>query len=377
MTPGPTRVPEQVLRAGARPMLHHRSPEFSQVLAAVMERLRPVMGTREPVLPVHTTGRGAMEAAICNLFSPRDEVAVCCNGKFGEMWADLAQLYGLVVHRIAADWNRSVDPLLVEAALVENRRIRGVLFAYCDTANGVRNDVAGIARVARARGALVLVDGVSAIGGMPFEFDDWDVDFAVTASQKCLMSGPGLAFVAVSERAWSAAASGRLPRSYWDFAEIRQHVTRPKPETPGTPPVHVICQVAEALAMIHDEGLERGFRRHEDMAALTRKRAGELGLQLQCPRLEQFSPTVTAIAVPPGVQPSTLRERLKRRGILTAAGLGIFAASGFRIGHMGNIQVADVERTMAALEAVLASPLSPLPSLRSGQAPPGEGHGKV
>jgi len=204
MTPGPTRVPERVLRAGARPMIHHRTPEFSRELAEMMELMKPFFGTRRQVLPVHTTGRGALEAAICNLFSSGDEVLACCNGKFGEMWATIAESYGLVVHRIATDWERDVDAAAVDAALAANPAIRAVALPYGDTSTGVANDIGAVAAVARAhahanaRGVLVMVDGVSSIGGMPFECDEWDVDVAVTASQKCFMSSPGLAFAVLS-----------------------------------------------------------------------------------------------------------------------------------------------------------------------------------
>jgi len=354
MTPGPTRVPERVLRAGATPMLHHRSPEFSRALAATLEGLRPLFGTRSQLLPIPTTGRGGMEAAIANLFSAGDQVAVCCNGKFGEMWAELTQIYGLVVHRIAVDWTRNVDPAEVDATLDRHRDIRGVFLTYCDTANGVRNDIAGVGAVTRRRGVLLLVDGVSSIGGMPFAFDEWGVDFAVTASQKCLMSSPGLAFVALSERGWASNKTARLPRSYWDFAEVQKFVRRPKPETPGTTPVHAMLQVAEALNVIEEEGIERVCQRHEAMAALVRRRLPELDLRLQCPQLSGLASTVTAIATPAGIEPSVIRQGLKQRGILTAAGLGRFEKTGFRIGHMGDIRPEDVERTLTALGEVLS-----------------------
>jgi aspartate aminotransferase-like enzyme len=179
------------------------------------------------------------------------------------------------------------------------------------------------------------------------------VDFAVTASQKCLMSSPGLAFAVLSERAWAANKTARMPRSYWDFAEIRKYVTKAKAETPGTPPVHIILQVAEALAMMHAEGLERVYRRHDEMAVLTRRRVGDMGLAVQCPELEAFSATVTAVALPAAIPPKALRDRLKKRGILTAAGLGMFESRGFRIGHMGDIRIDDVERTLDVLKQVL------------------------
>src|SRR5512146_1363682 len=212
MTPGPTRVPQRVLDAGARPMIHHRSPEFSRELAELLELLGPVFGARKPVLPVHTTGRGALEATICNLFSPGDEIAVCCNGKFGEMWAGFAESYGVVVHRFSRSWEHDANTSELEQLLVEHSSVRAVALTFVDTSTGVANDIPAIARVARAHGALVLVDGIPSIGGMPLEFDEWDLDVAVTASQKCLMSSPGLSWVAVSERGWRAVASSRLPR---------------------------------------------------------------------------------------------------------------------------------------------------------------------
>ena len=201
MTPGPTRVPERVLRAGARPMIHHRTPEFSRELSSAIELLRPVFGTESTPMPVHTTGRGALEATICNLFSAGDEIAVCCNGKFGDMWAGFAESYGVVVHRFATSWEHDASPDELDALLAEHRAVRAVAVAYGDTSTGVANDVASIARVSRAHGALVLVDGVSSIGGMPFAFDEWGVNVAITASQKCLMSAPGLAWVVLSDRA--------------------------------------------------------------------------------------------------------------------------------------------------------------------------------
>jgi aspartate aminotransferase-like enzyme len=354
MSPGPTRVPERVLRAGARPMIHHRSPEFSRELAEVLDLIGPLFGTRNPVLPIHSTGRGAMEAAICNVCSAGDEIAVCCNGRFGEMWARIAGAYGMVVHRLSTDWARDIDLEALDALMERRPAIRAVAFTYCDTSTGVRNDVEAACRLARARGVLALVDGVSAIGGMPIEFDEWGADVAIVASQKCLMSSPGLAFAAVSDRAWQARNTSTLPHGYWDFEEIRAFVTKPQPQPPGTPPVHTMLQVAEALRMMHEEGLDRVFQRHEEMAAAVRSGADALGLSLQCPRLGAYAATVTAIALPAGVSPHAVRDRMRSRGIETAEALGPHGDSAFRIGHMGDIRMEDVERTLAALKDVLA-----------------------
>ncbi len=356
MTPGPTRVPERVLRAGARPMIHHRTKEFSRELASMLDLLQPVFGTTQPVLPVHTTGRGAMEAAICNLFSPGDEIAVCCNGKFGELWVKFAESYGLRVHRIARDWERDVDPSEVDEVLIQHPRVKGIALAYGDTSTGVANDVAAVARVTRARGdALVLVDGVSSIGGMPFAFDEWEVDVAIVASQKCLMSAPGLAFAVLSERAWTASASARLPRNYWDFADIRRNVTKARPETPGTPPVHIVLQVGEALRMLHEETLPAVHRRHAEMSEMAIRGATALGLRQQCPALVRRSATLTAIELPSDLSPQRVRDALIARGIRTAAGLERYLPSCMRIGHMGDIRPFDVTRTLDALAQVIAA----------------------
>jgi aspartate aminotransferase-like enzyme len=353
MTPGPTRVPDRVLRAGARPMIHHRTPEYSAELAAILELLPPLFGTRETVLPVHATGRGAMEATLCNLLAPGDAIGVCANGRFGELWWKLADSLGLWAYRIAANWNADVQPADVERLLAENPDIRAVAMACGDTSTGVANDVAGVARVTRARDVLLLVDGVSSIGGMPFAFDEWGVDAAITASQKCLMSSPGLSFVVLSRNARIANARARLPRSYWDFADIRRAVSKPKPEPTGTPPVHCVMQVAEALRIIHEEGIDAVFRRHADMAAMVHQAMAELGLKHQCPALTRRAATVTAIALPPEQPPAPLREALKARGILVAGALEHFQPTGFRIGHMGDIRPADVEHTLGALRDVL------------------------
>jgi aspartate aminotransferase-like enzyme len=213
----------------------------------------------------------------------------------------------------------------------------------------VCNDVAAIAKLTHAHGALVMVDAVSAIGGMPFAFDEWEIDFAASASQKCLMSSPGLAFAVLSERAWAASAAAKLPRNYWDFRAILETTTKPKPETPGTAPVHLVLQVTEALRMIHEEGIANVLRRHEQMAAAARDGAKALGLGMLFPSLHRYSPTVSAFALQNGVAPKPLRDSIKAGGILTAAAMGKFETQGFRIGHMGDIRVADVERTIAAV----------------------------
>ena len=354
MTPGPTRVPDSVRAAGAMAMIHHRSEEFSTMLGAAIEKLRPLFGAGGDILPVHATGRGALEASVTNLLSPGEEIIVCCNGFFGEMWARIASQFGIVIHKVCSGWERTANAQDIEAALLARPQARAVLLIHSDTSNGALNDVEAVGRVCRRHQALLMVDAVSSLGGVPFRFDDWGVDVAVTASQKCLMSSPGLSFVAVSEKAWQAQKLSRMPRAYFDFPAIRRTLAGARPETPGTTPVHLIAQVNAALTQIHTEGMENVFARHEEMARMLRTGAADLGMPLQCAGFPRFSPTLTAVQAPPDVPPQTLRECLKARGILTASGLGGYASTCFRIGHMGDIRPEDVEITLDALRQILA-----------------------
>jgi aspartate aminotransferase-like enzyme len=353
MTPGPTRIPARVLEAGSQ-VLHHRTPEFSGALAETIRRLRPYFGaTAADVLPIHATGRAGMEGAIVNLLAPGDTVVACCNGKFGEMWAGFAEAYGLTVERVAADWERSVDPGEVEAA-VERANPAAVLVVHSDTSTGVLNPVSEIAAAARARDALIFVDGISSVAGVPFAFDAWGVDFAVTSSQKCLMSSPGLSFVVVSDRAWARAPRSGFPRAYLDFEAVRRTLGRARPETPGTTPVSLVLQVLEALRILDEEGRDAVFNRHAEMARRLRERAREMGFGLQGRGIVKRSFTLTALTVPPGVDPVRLREAVRQEDILIAVGLGRYAPTSVRVGHMGDIRTADVEATMDAIAGALA-----------------------
>jgi len=355
MTPGPTRIPERVLRAGMR-VLHHRTPEFSAALAELLEGLRPLFGTRAAdILPVHATGRAAMEGAIVNLFAPGDTVVACCNGKFGEMWAGFAATYGLDVVRVAADWGRSVDPAEVEAALAAHPGARAVTVAHCDTSTGVLNPVAQVAAIARRHGALALVDAISSLGGAPLAFDDWGLDVAVTSSQKCLMSSPGIAFVAMGPRAWAAAETGTMPRAYLDFGAIRDTLAGPRPQTPGTTPVLLVLQVLEAARMIHEEGLAEVFARHREMSGAVTAWAAGRGIALPGDGIAVRSPTLTALRMPEGVDPASVRASVRAQGIQIAAGLGPYQGTCVRIGHMGDIRPEDVTRTLEALGTALAA----------------------
>jgi aspartate aminotransferase-like enzyme len=355
MTPGPTRIPRRILLAGHR-VLHHRTPEFSTSLAELLEGIRPLFGAASAdVLPIHATGRAAMEGAIVNFFRPGETVVAACNGKFGEMWAGFAERHGLEVVRVAQDWDRSVDPVEVGDALSSRPEARAVLLVHSDTSTAVLNPVPEVASVAREHGALTLVDGISSVGGADFRFDEWDLDFAVVSSQKCLMSSPGMAMAVVGDRAWDASENGGMPRSYLDFGSIRKSLGGSRPETPGTTPVLLALQLREAIRMIHEEGVERVFRRHQSMANRVRSRAAELGFRLQGGGILDRSPTLTALELPEGGDPDALRSRVREAGIQIAVGLGTYRSNCIRIGHMGDIRMEDIDRTMDVLEEAMVS----------------------
>ncbi len=349
MTPGPTRIPERVLRAGMR-VLHHRTPEFSSALVELLDGLRPLFGTAAAdILPIHAS----MEAAILNLLNPGDTMVACCNGKFGEMWAGFATTYGIDVVRVACDWSRTVDPGEVDATLAAHPGARAVTIAHSDTSTGALNPVAGVAEAARRYGALTLVDAVSSLGGAPFAFDGWDVDVAVTSSQKCLMASPGISFVAMSAPAWEATERAVLPRAYLDFAAVRDTLAGPRPETPGTTPVLLVLQVLEAVRMIHEEGVGEVFDRHRRMSRAVTRWAASRGLSLPGQGIAERSPTLTAIRLPDGVDPGAVRAAVRAEGIQIAAGLGDWRATCVRVGHMGDIRPEDVARTLDAIDTAL------------------------
>ncbi len=336
--------------------LHHRTAEFSRALVEMVGRLRPLYGTGvADILPIHGTGRAGLEAAVVNLLDPGDTLVACCNGKFGEMWARLGEVYGVHVVRVAGDWERSVDPGEVEDALERHPGARAVSVVHSETSTGALNPVEDVARVARARNALVIVDAVSSLGGVPFHFDAWGVDLAVSASQKCLMSGPGLAFIALSERARDAALSGSQPRAYLDFRSILASMEGPSPQTPGTAPVMLVLQVLEALRMIDEEGIGAVFARHRAMAARVRAWAADRELDLVGSGIVERSPTLTALRLPPDTEALDVRAAMGERGIDIATGRGVNRGSGVRIGHLGDIRMEDVERTLEALDEVLDS----------------------
>lgn len=336
-------------------MLHHRTAEFSRILSSLIEKAQRLIGTRQDILPVHASGRGAMEGTITNLFSPGDEVLCICNGRFGEMYAEMAERHGLQVHRICADWLKPLDLSEVAGALKAFPAAKAVTLCQCETATAVVNDIPAIAAMAREHGKLVLVDCVSSIGCLPMEFDAWGLDAMVTASQKGLMSPTGLSLAVLSDQAWRAVDKARLAAYYIRFREIQKTLHGKRPETPGSTPVSLVCSVEEALSMIEEEGKANTYARHERVAKAIRAGVEAIGLRLFPENLGNRAASLTAFSVPLGTGGARLRTVLKQEfGIIVAEGLGAaYKETVIRIGHMGYVFPKDALTVIGALEACL------------------------
>jgi aspartate aminotransferase-like enzyme len=353
-TPGPVNVPARVLAAGAQPMLHHRISEFRELLVGVVHQAQQLFATKQDVLLVHASGRGAMEGSIQNLFSPGDEIISVTNGKFGEMYADIATIHGLAVHRVSTDWLRPMQLSEVEAALQAYPAAKAVTVCHCETTSAVINHVQAVAELAHQYGKLVLVDAISSAGSLPIEFDDWGLDLLITASQKGLMCPTGVSLVVLSDAAWAACEQATLPKYYIQLREIRKNL-RNQQETPGSTPVSLVASLHEALQMILEEGLESVYQRHELVANAIRAGVTAMGLQLFPPQAERRSPGLTAFSVPAGLTSSGIRAELKADyGIVAAEGLGsAYKETVVRIGHIGSVYPRDALTLIASLEATL------------------------
>lgn len=351
MAPGPTPVPTQALLAMAQPMIHHRTPEYEALFTEVRAGLRWLFQTRQDVVPLACSGTGAMEAAVANTCSPGDAVAVVVAGAFGQRWADIARAWGLDVVELRAPFGDTVPPERVAETLRARPEIRAVLAQHSESSTGVLHDVRGYAEVTRWTETLLLVDAVSSLGIADLPMDAWGVDVVVAGSQKGLMLPPGLAFCALSERAWQRVATARLPRYYFDLAAERRANARN--DVRFTPAVSIVVGLREVLRMLQTEGLAAVFERHARLARATRAGVEALGLRL-FPRATP-SPALTAVVAPPGVDGDKIVAAFAQSHAITiAGGHGELRGKIFRLGHMGYAAEFDVITALAALEQVLA-----------------------
>lgn len=352
--PGPTPLPERVVRSQSRPMINHRGPEFASLMADVCSGLQQVLRTRNDVLLFPSSGTGGLEAAVVNLLSPGEKALFCTVGSFGDRWADIAAAYGVDVVRLKMPAGEAIDPEDVERLLAENPEIEKVFVTHNETSTGVTNDMPPIAAVVKGRGKLIAVNSVSAASCLPLDTDGLGLDVVVTGSQKGWMAPPGLAMVAVSPAAYAAAERARLPRWYFDFA--REKKFQERNQTYTTPPISVMYAVQEGLRMILEEGVENVWARHAQVGAMIRAGVEAAGLRLFA--AEPFrSNTVTPIHNPAGT-PEELSKLLTllrtKHGLVLAGGQGDLKGKIFRIGHLGAVDVSDVFIILASLELALS-----------------------
>ena len=355
--PGPTNVPDRVLRAMARPVIDHRGPEFALLTRSIFERLAEVFGTAAPVVVFPSSGTGAWEAALVNTLSPGDGVLMFETGHFAVMWSDVARRLGLEVELLPGDWRSGVDAAVIESRLRqdEGRRIRAVAVLHNETSTGVVSDIAAVRRAVDRAGhpALLLVDAISSLGAMEYRHDEWGVDVTIAGSQKGLMLPPGLGFNAVGERALAAMAQARLPRSYWDWQPILS--ANEGGFFPYTPATNLLFGLDEGLTILMEEGLQSVFGRHQHFAEATRRAVTGWGLDLVAQTAAEYSPTLTAVMMPDGGDADALRQViLERFDMSLGTGLGRLQGRSFRIGHLGDLSVLTLAGTLCGVEMGLA-----------------------
>lgn len=354
MIPGPTPVPETALLAMAKHPIGHRSGDFSKIMAEVTENLKWLHQTKNDVLILASSGTGAMEAGMINFLSPGDRVLCGCNGKFGDRWAEVATAYGLQVEKITAEWGQALDTDKFRQHLEadKNKQIKAVILTHSETSTGVLNDIETINGYVKAHGeALIIVDAVTSLGAVSIPVDELGLDVVASGSQKGYMIPPGLAFVAVGTKAWTAYETAKLPRYYLDLGKYRKDAA--KNTTPFTPPVNLFFALQATLRIMQTEGLENIFARHDRLKGVTRAAIKALGLPLLGPDTVA-SPAVTAVAPPPEVEAEKVRAIMKKRfDIALAGGQDHLKGKIFRIGHLGFVCERDILSAIAALEVTL------------------------
>ncbi len=367
--PGPTNVPDRILRVLARPTIDHRGPEFARLAREVIEGLQQVFKTSGAVVIYPSSGTGAWEAALVNTLSPGDKVLMFETGHFATLWRNMAVRLGLQVDFLPGDWRHGVDPEVVEAKLAEDRSraIKAVAIVHNETSTGVTSRVAEVRRRMDKAGhpALLVVDTISSLASIDYRHDEWGVDVTVSCSQKGLMLPPGLGLNALSEKALAASKSARLPRSYWDWEPmIKDNQAGFFPYTPAT---NLLYGLREALHMLLEEGLENVFARHDRHAEATRRAVQAWGLEVVCLNPAEYSSSLTAVMMPEGYDADALRKViLDRFDMSLGTGLGKLKGKIFRIGHLGDFNDLMLAGTLSGVEMGLA--LAGVPFTRGGVA---------
>lgn len=351
--PGPTNTPLPVLAAVAKPTIDHRGPEFGELGREVLAGIRTIFKTSKPVIIYPASGTGAWEAALVNTLSPGDKVLMYETGWFATLWNKMATKLGLEPEFIKGDWRTGVDASAIEARLAEDtgHAIKAVCVVHNETSTGVTSDIAAVRRAIDRVGhpALLLVDTISSLGSIDYRHEEWGVDVTVGGSQKGLMLPPGLSFNAISVKALAASKKAKLPRSFWDWEDMLAF--NGKGYFPYTPGTNLLQGLKVALDMLHAEGLENVFRRHDRAAEATRRAVRHWGFEIQCRNEDEHSSSLTAVRLPEGHSADRLRaEILARCNMSLGSGLGPLADKVFRIGHLGDFNYPMVTGTLSGVE---------------------------
>jgi alanine-glyoxylate transaminase/serine-glyoxylate transaminase/serine-pyruvate transaminase len=365
--PGPTNVPDRVLRAIDCATIDHRGPDFADLGKSVLSGLQAVFRTVQPVIIYPASGTGAWEAAIVNTLSPGDKVLMFETGQFATLWRKMAVRLGLAVEFVAGDWRHGVDPNVIETELRADlaRRIKAVMVVHNETSTGVTSRIPEVRKAidAASHPALLMVDTISSLASIDYRHDEWGVDVTVAGSQKGLMLPPGLSFNAVSEKALAAALSAKLPKSYWAWDEMI--AANKSGYFPYTPATNLLYGLREALAMLQEEGLANVFLRHDRHAEATRRAVRGWGLEVLALDPREFSSSLTAVLLPAGHDADHLRKLIfERFDMSLGTGLGRVAGKVFRIGHLGYFNDLMLAGTLCGVEMGLQ--LAGVPSRKGG-----------
>jgi aspartate aminotransferase-like enzyme len=350
-SPGPTMLPPEVLLKMAEPIMHHREPEFEKIFDEIREGLKYLFQTKNEVLIFTSSGTGAMEGAVSNLLSRGDKALVVRGGKFGERWGEICKAYGIEFIPVDVEWGRAVDPQKIQEILESNTSVRAVYTQASETSTGVKHPIKEIAEIVKKfENTLTVVDAITGIGVFNIPMDEWGLDVVVSGSQKALMLPPGLAFAALSDKAWKFVERSDLPKYYFNFK--KELKSAQKNQSSYTPAISLFVGLRETLNMIRKEGLEGVFRRHEKLAEATRAAVKALGLELYAP--DSPSNAVTAVKIPEGIDGERLKDLFfERFGITVAEGQDRAKGKIIRIAHLGYYERLDMVMVISALEMLL------------------------
>lgn len=350
LAPGPSQVPSETLLEMAKPVFHHRTKRFQNIFAEVQEGLKYVFQTKNPVLVFSSSGTGAMEGSVSSVLSPGDKAITVTGGKFGERWKNLCKAFGAEAIELTVQWGKSVDPEAIKELLQKHNDIKAVYVTLVETSTGTLVDIQKIGEIVKGTGAILVVDAVSGLGADKFLTDEWNVDIAVAGSQKALMLPPGLAFAAVSEKAWKVIENAKTSNFYFSYKKAKASLD--KNDTAFTPAVTLIIGLKKSLDMIKEETIEKVWKRHEDNAASMRAAVEAIGL-----KLFSLNPAnaVTAVVIPEGVDGLAFVKKIRDEyGVTMAGGQAQVKGKIFRVAQMGYANQFDTVVASSAVEMVLS-----------------------